>query len=366
MVRRLTAAVATGLLALASLSAQAPSHQIRFVFTSDAHYGITRPLFRGRADAPGSAVNAALVAQFNTLTAVAGPVDFLVEGGDIANRSEAGEKIQPAAVSWAQFTHDYLDHLTVRTSAGAKTPVYVVPGNHDVSNAIGYEKPMQPAIDRTSMTEIYNLMMAPARVASATYDYATDRVLTSRDIDGVHFVFLTIWPDAIGRAWLARDLERVTPSTPVVLFTHDPPDGDPKHFSDMLTPATDAAAEPAAWEAFVSRHPNVAAYFHGHSNWNEFYDWTGPRHSIALHTFRVDSPMKGKLSQRDETKLSFQVATIDTAARTLTVRECLWNTHPNDPSAPLAWGTSATVNLVTLTGRASHAPVAQLDRAPAF
>jgi len=49
------------------------------------------------------------------------------------------------------------------------------------------------------MVEIYNLMMAPAKRTATTYTYSTDRVLTSRDLDGVHFVFLTIWPDAAGR-----------------------------------------------------------------------------------------------------------------------------------------------------------------------
>jgi hypothetical protein len=95
----------------------------------------------------------------------------------------------------------------------------------------------------------------------------------------------------------------------------------------------------------VRRHPNVSAYFHGNSNWNQFYDWTGPRHSIALHTFRVDSPMKGAVSANDETKLSFQVATIDMTSRTMTVRECLWDADPARPAAPVSWGASTTVAL---------------------
>src|SRR5207248_4323139 len=110
-----------------------------------------------------------------------GALDFVVEGGDVANRAEAGEAIQPASESWAQFTHDYLEQLR---------PVYVVPGNHDASNAIGFYRTMTPAIDTTAMVGIYNLMMAPAKRTPATYNYRTDRVLTSRDIRGVHFVFL--------------------------------------------------------------------------------------------------------------------------------------------------------------------------------
>jgi len=359
-----------GVVSLGLLAHGQPSPTVvRFVFTSDAHYGLTRASFRSRTGVSAHDVNAALVADVNTLGERVGPVDFLVEGGDVANRAEAADEIQPASVSWSQFRRDYLEHLTLRTSAGAKTPVYVVPGNHDVSNAIGFYKPMKPAIDKTALVEIYNLMMAPARRTVATYDYATDRVLTSRDAGGVHFVFLTVWPDSIGRAWLTRDLERVGASTPVVVFTHDQPDAQSKHFTNpngrhdinavdrfenLLAEtfadggAADASdtLEQAAWEDFVRSHSNITAYFHGNSNWNEFYDWQGPHHSIALHTFRVDSPMKGKYSESDETKLSYQVVEIDTRTMRMTVRERLWNTA--------AWGASTTVSITPQAVRASR------------
>jgi hypothetical protein len=219
------------------------------------------------------------------------------------------------------------------------------------------------------MVEIYNLMMAPAvRRTAATYDYATGRVLAARDVGGVHFVFMNVWPDSIGRAWLDRDLARVNASTPVVVMAHDQPEGQSKHFTnpngahdinsvdkfenlladalaDGATPDVKDVVEQRAWETFIATHPNITAYFHGNSNWNEFYDWIGPGRTIALHAFRVDSPMKGRVSEEDETKLSFQVATIDIASRTMTVRECLWNAFPATPSAALAWGASATVPL---------------------
>jgi predicted MPP superfamily phosphohydrolase len=348
-----------------SAGAQGPSNpRVRFVFTSDAHYGLRRSTFRTRARVSAHEVNAALVSDLNSLGESVGPVDFLVEGGDVANRAEAGEEIQPASVSWSQFKGDYIERLALRTSSGAKTPVYVVPGNHDASNAVGFYKTMKPATDKSAMVEIYNLMMAPARRSIATYEYATGRVLTSRDIGGVHFVFLTVWPDGVGRAWLARDLAHVSATTPVVIFAHDQPDAQSKHFtnpngrhdinaidrfenllSDTLadghTIDDGDEIEQAAWEDFVRAHPNITAYFHGNSNWNEFYDWEGPRHSVALHTFRVDSPMKGKYSESDETKLSFQVAEIDARTMTMTVRERLWNTA--------TWGASTTVSVAPVT-----------------
>jgi hypothetical protein len=338
---------------------QAHNGVVRFVFTSDAHYGLTRRTFRGQSDVSAHDVNAALVADVNALTAD-GPTDFVVEGGDVANRAEIDEHVQAPSVSWTQFKSDYIDHLTLRTAAGTPTPIYVVPGNHDASNAIGFYKAMRPAVDKTPMVEIYNLMMAPAARTTATYNYASDRVLTARDVGGVHFVFLTVWPDAAGRAWLARDLEHVGASTPVVIFTHDQPDAQTKHFTnpngahdinatdrfenllsdtfaDGKTIDAGDEIEQIAWEDFVRRHPNITAYFHGNSNWNEFYVWSGPQHSVALQTFRVDSPMKGKFSEADERRLSYHVATIDTQTMKMTVRERLWNTS--------AWGATAVVSL---------------------
>jgi hypothetical protein len=242
-----------------------------------------------------------------------------------------------------------------------------VPGNHDASNAVGFYMEMAPPVDKTAMAEIYNRMMKPAVPRTPqTYDYAHDKILTSRDIGGVHFVFLHVWPDSTGRAWMDADLAKVSTTTPVIIFTHDQPNAESKHFrnpngthdvnaTDMFenlladeladghAVSSPDTIEQTAFERFLRRHSNVTAYFHGNSNWNQFYDWTGPGHSVILHTFRVDSPMKGALSSRDEAKLSFQVITIDMTSRTMTVRECLWNADPQHPTAPLAWGASTTV-----------------------
>jgi hypothetical protein len=232
---------------------------------------------------------------------------------------------------------------------------------------------MTPRVDKTAMVEIYNLMMSPElRKTPASYDYSRDKVLVSHDVGGIHFMFITIWPDGKTRDWMETDLRNVSPTVPVIVFTHDSPDVAAKHFvnpngthdineidqfenllSDTFadtvkkkaTIETPAIAEQKAWEAFVRKHPNITAYFHGDNNWNQFYDWTGPDNTVVLHTFRVDSPMKGHFSAVDETKLSFQIATIDTHSRTLTVREVLWNADPHHPESPVTWGGSTTVAL---------------------
>src|SRR5262249_46395828 len=152
-----------------------------------------------------------------------------------------------------------------------------------------------------------------------TFDYDRDRVLYARDVGGVHFVFLQVWPDSLGRAWMERDLARVPSTTPVAIVVHDQPESQAKHFinpngthdinavdqfenllsdsfADGPTADSPTTIEQAALEAFLEKHPNVTAYFHGNSNWNEIYDWKGPHGRAALHTFRVDSPMKGRYS----------------------------------------------------------------------
>jgi hypothetical protein len=228
------------------------------------------------------------------------------------------------------------------------------------------------------MVELFNRMVRPpVRLTTGTYTYDRDKVLYAHDFGGVHFVFLQVWPDSVAREWMARNLSSVAGDTPVVIFVHDQPDSDAKHFinpngrhdinavdkfenllsdpfADGPTSDLPALKEREALEAFLGLHRNVTAYFHGNSNWNEFYEWRGPRHTLALHTFRVDSPMKGAVSATDESRLSFQVASIDQASHRMTVRECLWNagapgrrSGPGDVGSPhaLTWGASVTVSL---------------------
>jgi hypothetical protein len=347
---------------------------VQFIFTSDAHYGISRKAFRGGADVAARVVNRALVASIDSVgtssfpadgglraAAPVGPVDFIAEGGDVCNREEVvdGKAIEAAATCWSEFVEDYPGGLTLTDAEGHRAPLFVVPGNHDASNAVGFYKPMAPRTDASSMVGIYNLMARPAvPLTTSTFEYDRDRVHASRDIGGVHFVFLQIWPDSRARAWMTEDLARVPGTRPVMIVVHDPPDPDSRHFRNpngrhdvndsdkfenlLSDELTDGQGSPAL-EQFLAGHKNVTAYFHGHSNANEFSEWKGPHGTATLHVFRVDSPMKGAISKDDETQLSFQVATIDTVSRSMTVREVLWNAHPDRPS--LTWGARTTVAL---------------------
>jgi hypothetical protein len=65
-----------------------------------------------------------------------------------------------------------------------------------------------------------------------SYHYNSDRGLYSHTLGGIHFVFLTISPDSTARAWLENDLKRIDRDTPVILFTHDQPEAQAKHFSN--------------------------------------------------------------------------------------------------------------------------------------
>jgi hypothetical protein len=374
----------------------------QFVYTSDSHYGITRSAIANGATA-AQPVNQALVATINALPAKTTPcdggvnacatavnsIDFVANTGDVANRQETG--IQSAAASWAQFNTDYILGLNVKNASGTKAPLYLVPGNHDVSNAVGYYKTLTPAFDATSYVNIYNLMLKPstpltnagfigASAADAAVSYAANKVNYSRNIGGVHFIFLTMWPDSAARTWMESDLNSVSSTTPVVLFTHDQPDIETKHLMNpnvtrnhtinstdkfenlVLGEATGGYAsvaaitgtsdvEQAALTDWLRPRKNIVAYFHGNSNWNQFYAWpgrtaAGQPDGISLNTFRVDSPMKGEASKTDLTnlgstvdpnRLSYQVISIDPAATQMTVREYRWNTK--------TWGDAKTVSL---------------------
>jgi 3',5'-cyclic AMP phosphodiesterase CpdA len=143
------------LLVLLSQFLWAQSSGIQFIFTSDVHYGIARPSFRGMENVNAHEVNAAMVAKINQLAhssfpadggirsvGTVGSVDFVAVGGDIANREETSPEstIQSAAISWSQFKLDFVDGMKVMNRSGQRVPLYVVPGNHDASNAVGHYK----------------------------------------------------------------------------------------------------------------------------------------------------------------------------------------------------------------------------------
>jgi hypothetical protein len=374
-----------GALACSGTTSSPSTPKVQFVYTSDAHYGITRATFQGATAVNAQVVNAAMIKQINSLSGVNLPLDgfvnagerlssinFVAMTGDVSNRQETGTApalpIQPAATSWAQFSTDYLSGLTVKDGSGAAAPLFLAPGNHDVSNAIGYYKAMTPATDATVMAEIYNRMMAPATLrTAATYSYTNDKINYSKNIGGVHFVFINMWPDSGVRAWLDTDLSTVAATTPVILFSHDQPEAESKHFTnpngthdinatdkfenllvdqlaDGLTTAAADTIEQNAFVAWLKNHKNVVAYFHGNDNENKFRTYQGPNLDVALPVFQVDSPMKGNVSGTTETKLSFMVVSIDTSAKQLTARECLWNPTAT-AGAPVAWGASATISL---------------------
>ncbi len=356
---------------------------IEMIFTSDAHYAITRKAFRGDTNVNSHIVNTAMIGRMNSLPTLSFPadsgvnagkkinaIDYLIEGGDIANRMEI--PLQSAAASWAQFETDYFGGVKLKDHQDKPIQFLVVPGNHDISNAIGYYKPMKPLTDPTSMVKIYNMMVKPATpMTNEQYNYATDKINYSRNIKGIHFMFITLWPDSAERIWMEKDLATVANTTPVIVVCHDQPTCEAKHFTNPLPPHNmtkankfenltaeyykegNAAAgddgstdiEQRGWVKFLKVHPNIKAYFHGNSNWNEFYIYKGPDNDVSLPVFRVDSPMKGKYSSKDETKLSFQLISIDPAALKMTVRECLWDTKPANANAKVVFGDSKTIEL---------------------
>ena len=354
---------------------------VQFLFTSDVHFGLTKKIFRGAQNVSAADVNAAMIRVMNRLPALRFPADggvrsskpvgdfsALVITGDIANREEDG--IQPAAASWKQFIGDYQGLLQLKAPDGrSRIRLLLTPGNHDVSNAIGYRKPMNPERDATAMSGLYNLEMHPVSpVSRENYRYSSGKIHYAFTLGGIHLVFLNLWPDSSEQAWMERDLAGVDSKTPVLLFAHSVPDVEarfftnpngkhdinpddkfenllPEQFRDGKLVTDSALDEQRGFARFIRRHPNIKAYFHGNSNWNEFYVYRGPDKDVKLNTFRVDSPMKGNYSAKDETLLSFQLISLNPKTATLTVRECLWNTKPLEKTQKVVFGKSVTVSL---------------------
>jgi len=358
------------------------SSVIQFVYSSDAHFGITRPTFQGAINVNSSVVNAKLVEKINSLPALTIPadngvnagkvvsgIDYFINTGDFSNREESSSSIQSATISWGQFSSTYINGLTLKNSSNVKTPVLLIAGNHDITNTVGFYKAMLPLTDNGAMVGSYNYMFPSTPTTTATYNYATNKIHYSKDISGVHLVFVNMWPDETERAWITTNLNSVSSSTPVILFAHDQPNVETKHFTnpngtgtinstdkfenlipEVFKDGAKTISDPSTLEqrsfvAFLKAHTNIIAYFHGNDNENKYYNYKGPDGDVTLKTFQVDSPMKGNISGTDETKLSFQLISIDTKTKTMTVRECLWNSIPTNPSAPIVWGATITVSL---------------------
>lgn len=383
--KRLTLILTGLVLSLNNIIAGDGDRILNFIFCSDVHYGTKRE-FRGERNETADSVNRAMIATFRMLEGTPLPEDggvaagkifgtpaFVACTGDITNRMEGG--VQTAAESWRQFCRDWStycdippvseedDDVSVSRTQG-DIPLYLVPGNHDVSNATGYPLPLDPERDASSLTGIWNHNMAVApddSVSVSGFDYGLHKIHYSFVRDSIRFVFMGMWPDSVMRTWFDRETAS-DEDIPVFIFTHDPPQANAKHFTNpngshdinavdkfqnLLsdTCSVNAVGMKAVgnWrvlERFLHERPSVKAWFHGDENYNEFYTWNGPDGSIALPVFRVDSPMRSFYSSSDETILSFIAVSIDPVRHLLTARECLWNTWK---CPGIVWGDMRTI-----------------------
>jgi hypothetical protein len=356
-------------------NAQSNDSIIHFIFTSDVYFGLGKDHFRNNENVSALDVNKAMVQIMNQLPSVNLPddngvlqnrqvkgIDALIITGDIANRMEGG--IQSATESWKQFKTIFIDSLHLKNKNGINTNLWVMPGNHDMSNAIGFHRPMSPQKDPGSMIGIYNLMFPNKPVK--TFDSSIHRIHYSKDLNGIHFIFLSLFPDSAERVWMEKDLKKVKKQTPVLLFAHSIPDVEPRFFEnpngihdinekdkfENLVPERykdskdvkgQTTLEQNGFVDFLKKHVNIKVYFHGHENWTEYYQYKGPENNVNLTCIRTDSPMKGRVSSKDETKLAFELVSINTNLNMLTVREILWNS--NKYSTRFDWGKSINISL---------------------
>jgi hypothetical protein len=249
-------------------------------------------------------------------------------------------------------------------------------------NTIAGGSGITTGLDDTAYIKIYNAMMNPATLlakgaitgadyATTAANYASKRVVTSRLVNGILYVFVGMWPDSINRPLIDLEIAKAPAGTPVILFTHDQPDTETKHLTNpsiintgnnsinateklenLLSDTADSASTSgttinaqAALTTWLAARKNIVAYFHGNDNYNQYYVYTGqPAGTISLPIFRVDSPMKGVVTgndaadgKGDPNKLSFQVVSVDSNKKLLTVREYLWNLK--------TWGANSTISL---------------------
>ena len=348
---------------------------VQFIFTSDVHFGLTKNTFRGKTNVTALEVNKAMVKSMNQLKGqfipndkgvnanqVINGFDAAIITGDIANRMEEG--VQSATKSWEDFKIVFLDSLKITKFNNEKSNLFLVPGNHDMSNAIGFHRPMTPKKDAASMLGIYNLMFPEKQVK--VFDSSLNRVHYAKNINGVHFIFLSLFPDSAERVWMEKDLSNISNTTPVLLFAHSIPNVEPRFFEnpngihdineedkfENLVPERYkdgkdvkgvTTIEQNEFVAFIKKHSNIKVYFHGHENFTEYYTYKGPDNDIQLNCIRTDSPMKGRFSAKDETKLAFELVTINTNTKKLTVRELLWNQSNSNTS--FTWGQMVTIPL---------------------
>jgi len=369
-------AFAFGLALMAQAQAGTP---VSFVFTADPLFGINRGVFHEDKAIDARYANREMVEKINTLPGITFPndgelqagqsisgIDFVVVGGNIGSRSEVTGIIQSAEDSWKDFQKVYVDGLQVKDHNGLRAPLFVEPGNQDVSNAIGYYKKMEPAKDPSVLVGIYNAMMNPAApLTSKNFDVAVNKIHYSRDVGGIHLVFVNVWPDSAERAWMETDLANRPAGSPVILFSNVSPDvatslltnPNGKHdinkddkFENVIpevfqggTKVDDKSTiHERALAVFVKKHPEIKAYFHGNQAVSDLKVWLGPDADFLLPTFSADSPVKGTISAKQEELVSFFVATVDVDAKQLTVRECFWNKEPKQKHGPLAWGNHTT------------------------
>lgn len=330
---------------------------VQFLFTSDLHFGLVKEKFQAKQQVSAYDVNLAMVKVMNQFK----NIDALIITGDIANRMEGG--VQTATKSWSEFEKVFIDSLHLKNRYNQKSKLWVIPGNHDMSNAIGFHRPMYPKKDPASMLGIHNLMFPQKK--AIIFDSSLCRIHYSKDINGVHFIFLSLYPDSAERLWMEKDLIKVSKTTPVLLFAHSIPDVEPRFFEnpngihdineedkfENLVPERykdgkdvkgETTIEQNEFVNFIKKHPNIKVYFHGHENFTQYYTYKGPNNDINLSCIRTDSPMKGRVSLKDERKLAFELITINVVKKQLTVKEVLWN---NGNDKYFNWGLTQTIEL---------------------
>ena len=295
---------------LAFAPASARAREAHFVFTADQHYGMSRPAFRGCTDVSADTVNAAMVEAINSLVDAVFPLDggvmagkavggaeYVISAGDIASKL-TGAGTGPALTAsqcWELFKRQYCGGVALKNSGGRKAEILAIPGNHEISTALGRYPPAFPLPDAGAMVGMFN-RAHNASLRPEEYDFAAHKVTMARDLAGVRLLLVQLWPDEEARAYIAREIAASPADTPIILVCHFPPgvsavyrESPERKFGAVPentcgTVPADAAGqarivelsreERRAFAGFIKQHPSIVAYFHGHHHNNHSWVFT--------------------------------------------------------------------------------------------
>lgn len=152
---------------------------------------------------------------------------------------------------WDEFCYDWLE--TLSSSRIGADNIYLCPGNHDMQERL--KRKQSVCFLNKEVETVKDKLIS--RHGSLNYSF---------NIEGVHFICCSVYPDKDGCVWLKNHLQMINFKTPVVIFFH----------YNLI------GSEGSLWldssrEDFyeIIKCYNVIGIFTGHKHWSGLQYWYG-------------------------------------------------------------------------------------------